>query len=213
MPAELRCNRPLGLQPLRRPDLRWRGIWEQPAPAQPCLLVISCVLAFLHTWGGSSAQEGANTSGADTGHAGRGAPCLGYSQSQPNTALVKPMSLGTGMSLSWVRPAGHCFFESLHSQLSAPLFWVSSPFHGTLSDKDCGPLIPSSMSFQSAWSFVCLPWTSHCLFLKIPAPVQVRQQQHPAARGLLRGWSLAQHPNVPQQHVAGGVVPVRASCC
>lgn len=151
--------------------------------------------------GGFSAQEGASASGADKGHAGSGAPRLTCCQSQPNTALVKPTSLGTGMSLCWMRPAGHCFFESLHSQLSTPLFWVPSPFYSILSKKDCGPLIPPSMSFQSVWSFACLLWTSHCLFLKIPIPVQVRQQ-HPAARGPLHGWSLVQHPNVPQQHVA-----------
>lgn len=129
--------------------------------------------------------------------------------SQPNTTLVKPMSLATGMSLCWTRPAGHCFFESLNSQLYAPLFWVPSSFHCTLSKKDCDP----SLNEFPVCLELCLPALDLLLPLfKDPfTPVQVRQQ-HPAAHGHLHGWSLVQHPSVPQQHVAGGMVPVRESC-
>lgn len=134
------------------------------------------------------------------GQMGSDVLCSTGSRCQTNIALVKPSPARAGMShLLHEASRGSLPFESLYSQLSAPLPWAPSPFHRTPPEKDSSSLMAPSMSSQPAWSFPCPLQVSMCLFIAVDQTCVPRQPCHGAARGPLRGQNPLQHPNVPRQ--------------
>lgn len=163
-----------------------------------------CVLGVLHPRG---APRCAGKVSTPAGQMGSDVLCSTGSRCQMNTALVKPSPARAGMSLLLDEASrGSLPFESLYSQLSAPLSWAPSPFYRTPSRKDSGSLVAPPMSSWPAWGFACPLQASRCLFFGVDRTCVPRQPCRGAARGPSRGRSPLQHPNVP-----GSAVPVRES--